>query len=146
MSTGMYAGRSYNGNGAAQRARFLDDAVATASPVRLLTMLYDRLLLDLTRGADAQSVGDRSAANTHLIHAQDIVLELASSLRPEGWSGGPALASLYAFMHTELVGANVACDPERTNAVRALVEPLAEAWRQAALEVMAAAAPIDRAG
>ncbi|MGQ0843533.1 MAG: flagellar export chaperone FliS [Sporichthyaceae bacterium] len=132
---------------AAQRARFVDDAVATASPMRLVTMLYDRLLLDLARGVDAQDVGDRSAANTHLLHAQDVVLELASSLRRDaGWDGAAGLASLYAFVHSELVGANVACDSARTTAVRALIEPLAEAWRTAALEVATLAAPVDRAG
>lgn len=140
MSSGISA------RSAAQRARFLDEAVATASPVRLVTMLYDRLLLDLTRGADAQSVGDRAAANTHLLHAQDIVLELAGSLRPDSWSGGPALASLYTFLHSELVRANVSGEAGRTAGVRALVEPLAEAWRAAALEVAVATAPVDRAG
>ncbi len=74
------------------------------------------------------------------------MLELASSLRQDGWSGAAALASLYAFMHAELVRANVAGDPERTRSVRALVEPLAEAWRAAAVEVSVAAAPVDRAG
>ena len=137
MSSGIHA---------AQRARFLDDAVATASPVRLVTMLYDRLLLDLTRGADAQSVGDRAGANTHLLHAQEIVLELAGSLRQDEWSGAAALASLYTFMHSELVRANVTGDPARTATVGGLVEPLAEAWRAAALEVAMLSAPIDRAG
>jgi flagellar protein FliS len=141
MSTGISGGRI-----AAQRARFLDEAVATASPTRLVTMLYDRLLLDLTRGADAQSVGDRAAANTHLLHAQEIVLELASSLRQDGWSGAAALASLYTFLHSELVRANVSGEAERTGAVRALVEPLAEAWRAAALEVSVLSAPADQAG
>jgi flagellar protein FliS len=132
---------------AAQRARFVDDAVATASPVRLVTMLYDRLLLDLTRAVDAQQVGDRATANTQLLHAQDIVLELASSLRRDGtWDGAAGLASVYAFVHSELVGANVACDWHRTATVRGLIEPLAEAWRTAALEVAAQAAPVDRAG
>ncbi|GAA0609278.1 hypothetical protein GCM10009547_09180 [Sporichthya brevicatena] len=150
MSSGLTTANALGLNGgariAAQRARFLDDAVATASPTRLVTMLYDRLLLDLTRGADAQSVGDRAAANTHLLHAQEIVLELAGSLRPELWEGGPALAALYTFLHSELVRANVSGDPERTAAVRTLVEPLAEAWRAAALEVSAAAASVDRVG
>lgn len=137
MNTGLHT---------AQRNRFLDEAVATASPVRLVTMLYDRLLLDLARGAAAQEAGDRTTANANLLHAQEIVLELAGSLRTDAWSGGAALASIYAFVHTELVQANVANDAARTAAVRALVEPLAEAWRAAALEVSVLSAPVDRAG
>lgn len=136
MSTGLYA---------AQRARFMDDAVATASPVRLVTMLYDRLLLDLTRAVDAQERAERTAASTHLLHAQDILLELAGSLRQDtGWSGAEGLASLYAFAYSESVQANIACDPRRTAAIRTLLEPLAEAWRTAALEVTAST-PVDQA-
>lgn len=138
--------RTGTGRGAAARARFLAESVATASPVRLLTMLYDRLLLDLNRGADAQVAGDRAGANTHLLHAQEIVLELAGSLRQDSWSGAPGLAALYSFVHSELVRANVAGEAERTAAVRALVEPLAEAWRAAALEVSAASASVDQVG
>ncbi len=37
---------------AALRARYLGDAVATASPQQLLVMLYDRLALDLERATD----------------------------------------------------------------------------------------------
>jgi flagellar protein FliS len=132
---------------AAQRARFLDESVATASPVRLLTMLYDRLLLDLTRAVDAQEVGDRDTANTQSLHAQEIILELAGSLRQDtGWGGAAELASLYTYLHSELVAANVNGDAGRTAAVRSLVEPLAEAWRTAALDVAVATATVDRVG
>ncbi len=61
-------------NYAAVRARYLDDAVATASPAKLLTMLYDRLVLDLERAETAQRAGDRAGAGPHLLHAQDIVV------------------------------------------------------------------------
>ena len=120
---------------AAQRARFVDDSITTASPERLLTMLYDRLLLDLARAENAQVSGDRAAANGHLTHAQDIILELASSLRQDAWEGAANLAALYGFLHSELVRAHVTGEAERIRAVRGLVEPLAEAWRAAALEV-----------
>ena len=120
---------------AAQRARFVDDSVSTASPERLLTMLYDRLLLDLARAGNAQLAGDRAEANKHLTHAQDIVLELASSLRVDAWEGAADLAAIYAFLHSELVRAHVTGDPARIAATRGLVEPLAEAWRAAAAQV-----------
>jgi flagellar protein FliS len=125
---------------AAQRARFVDDSIATASPARLLTMLYDRLLLDLSRAEAAQRAGDRAAANVQLLHAQDIVLELATSLRVDGWDGGPGLAALYGYLHSELVQANVSGDADRTALCRQLVEPLADAWREAALDPEAQAA------
>ena len=121
----------------AQANAYLNDSLATASPAALLVMLYDRLLLDLQRGEDAQRAGDRETAHTNLIHAQDIVRELLASLNVEAWEGGPGLASLYAWLLQELMAANVTGDAARTNACRtSTVEPLADAWRQAALEVL----------
>ena len=125
---------------AVHRARFVADSVGTASPARLLTLLYDRLVLDLARGEASQRLGDRSAAAEHLVHAQEIILELRGSLRTEGWEGGPGLASLYTFLHAELVRANVAGDPDATGACLRLVEPLREAWHAAALEASARSA------
>jgi len=48
-------------NLAMTRSRFLDNAVATAGPQRILVMLYDRLALDIDRAELAQRAGDRSA-------------------------------------------------------------------------------------
>ena len=117
---------------AALRARYVGDSVATASPQQLLVMLYDRLALDLERAADALTAGDRRVAGEQLRHAQDIVFELRSSLKVEAWEGGPRLASLYAWLLTELTTANVKGDRNRVQACRQVVEPLRDAWRQAA--------------
>jgi flagellar protein FliS len=131
---------------AAQRARFVDDSIGTASPARLLIMLFDRLVLDLVRAEAAQEAHDRAAAGKQLMHAQEIVLELTGSLRHDEWDGAAGLAAIYGFLHSELVQANVTADPARTRACRSLVEPLADAWRMAALDVSAHVALTDRAG
>jgi flagellar protein FliS len=114
---------------------YLDASVATASPARLLVMLCDRLVLDLTRGLEAQRSGDISRAHHELLHAQEIVLELRSSLRTEEWEGGPGLASLYDFLHLELVRANVTKDAGITEGCLGLVNDLSETWRQAATQM-----------
>lgn len=131
-------------NYAAGRTRYVDDTVSTASPAKLLTMLYDRLVLDLQRAEAEQQVGDRVAASQHLVHAQEIVHELAATLDVNAWDGAARLMSVYMFLITELVGANVSGDAERTAACRELVEPLRDAWHQAAREV-AAATPLEMA-
>jgi len=122
------------------RNRYVGDSVATASPARLVTMLYDRLVRDLVTAEGAIVESDLAAANEALIHAQKILWELAAGLDPARWSGGPALAALYQFMITELLAANVGKDRDRVAAVRGLVEPLRDAWHQAAAE-MAAGGP-----
>lgn len=114
------------------RNRYVGDSVSTASPGRLVTMLYDRLVRDLIAAEAALAAVDLEGANHNLIHAQEIVWELAAGLDPTKWSGGPALAALYQFMLSELLDANVKKDAAKVTSVRGLVEPLADAWHQAA--------------
>jgi flagellar protein FliS len=117
---------------AALRARYLGDSVTTASPQQLLVMLYDRLALDLERAQQAVATGSREVANEQLQHAQEIILELLSSLRVDAWDGGPRLASLYKWLLSELLQANLKMDSNRISNCRQVVEPLRDAWRQAA--------------
>jgi len=121
------------------RARYLAEVVATASPARLVVMLYDRLLLDIVQGRDALRQGGRVDADKHLRHAQDIVFELRSSLRVDEWDGAPQLASIYGWLLKELIQANVDQDAEKAEECRKLVEPLREAWHGAAAQLMAQA-------
>ena len=125
---------------AALRARYLGDSVATASPQQLLVMLYDRLALDLERAETALAARDRAEAGAQLQHAQDIVFELRSSLRADTWEGGPRLAALYSWLIGELVQANVKGDGNRVSSCRQVVEPLRDAWRQAAATLAASPA------
>ena len=116
------------------RARYAADALATASPARLLVMLYDRLVRDLVTAEDAVRGGDLATASENLLHAQAIVLELRTSLDLDVWDGARGLADIYTFLHGELVAANVRKDADRTARCRSLVEPLRDAWRDAALQ------------
>ena len=125
---------------ASLRSRYLGDSVATASPQRILVMLYDRLVLDLERAEIALDSGDRVEAAAQIQHAQDIVFELRGSLKVEAWEGGPRLASLYAWLLTELTTATVKGDRNRVQACLRVVEPLRDAWRQAAASLAAGTA------
>jgi flagellar secretion chaperone FliS len=125
---------------ASLRSRYLGDSVATASPQRILVMLYDRLVLDLERAELALETGDRTEAAAQIQHAQDIVFELRESLRVDAWEGGPRLAALYTWMITELVQAGVKRDRNRVAACRQIAEPLRDAWRQAAATLAASPA------
>jgi flagellar protein FliS len=120
------------------RAAYMGNSVTTASPSRLLVMLYDRLVLDVQRAVEAQKNGDFVAAGQQLVHAQDIVLELNSSLKQDLWEGAAQLASIYTWLHSELVKANVSRDVTVTEGCLGIVTELADAWRQAALTAAAA--------
>ncbi|MFL6062410.1 MAG: flagellar export chaperone FliS [Marmoricola sp.] len=116
------------------RAAYLDASIATASPARLLVMLYDRLVLDVQRALEAQHRGDNEATHHQLVHAQEIVMELHGSLKPEAFKGGHDLAALYGFLHRQLVRANITKDAALTAHCLRIISDLAETWRQAALE------------
>lgn len=122
------------------RAAYMGASVSTASPARLLVMLCERLVLDVTRGLQAQNAGDHQEAHRQLVHAQEIVLELRSTLDVDAWDGGPALASIYDFLHSELVRANISKDSARTEGCLKLVTDLCDTWREAALQSIATVA------
>ncbi|GAA2654137.1 flagellar export chaperone FliS [Paractinoplanes durhamensis] len=119
------------------RDRYLQDSVNTASPGKLLIMLYDRLVLDLGQAEQALAAQEREVAHEKITHAQEIVIELRTSLDVDAWSGAPALANIYGWMLTELIGANIARDAARVKAIRELAEPLRDTWREAAAAAVA---------
>jgi len=120
-------------NAALASTRYVSDSVTTAPSGRLLVMLYDRLLLELDRGEQDLRAG--TAGSEHLLRAQDILLELRADLNLDSWSGARGLADLYAFLISELIGANVSRNPDRVTVSRSLIKPLRDAWAQAALQL-----------
>lgn len=121
------------------RSQYVASAVATVGPARLLTMLYDRMLLDVDRAVTCFQTGERIDGTQHLKHAQEIVAELMVSLQVDAWSGGPQLMSIYQYLLAELIEASVKADAHRAAACRDLILPLAEAWHEAADQLARAA-------
>lgn len=114
------------------RNQYLRDQILNASPARLLTMLYDRLLLDLNRAEAAQLEGNWLAAGEQLVHAQAIVTELSSSLKSGVWDGSDGLFATYVYVGNALMNANITRNVELTREARELIVPLREAWHEAA--------------
>jgi len=119
---------------------YVDNSIATANPARLLVMLCDRLVLDVQRARDYQQAGTLPEAHNQLVHAQEIVIHLRSTLHVEAWDGGPGLASLYDWLHNELIRANITKDPTVTEGCLSIVTDLAETWKAAAIQSAAAGA------
>lgn len=120
------------------RAAYVDASIATAPPARLLVMLFERLVLDVQRGVEAQRRGDLIETHKQLTHAQDIVMELQTSLRADQFKGGYDLSALYSFLHRQLVLANIRKDVGITDECLTIVTDLCETWRQAAMTAAAA--------
>jgi len=111
------------------RDTYLSASVSTASPSQLLVMLYERLVLDVQRAGDALRRGEPSQAHEPLLHAQEIVLELNASLDVTAWDGAAGLASLYDYLHHELVKVTEFC--------LHVVTVLRDTWRDAAGSLLA---------
>lgn len=118
---------------ASARNAYVGGMVTTASPARLLVMLVDRLESDVRRAVELQQQGDYAAAGQQLLHAQEIVLELRSSLNHDVWDGAAGLDTIYAWLHSELVRANIGRNADTTRACLGIVATLAQSWRDAAL-------------
>lgn len=118
------------------KQQYLEQQVASASPERLLVLLYDRLLVDIDRAAAAQDAADWPGAGTHLTHAQWIVSELSATLTDE-WDGAEQLRAVYTYLTSQLITANLSHDREVTTECREIVAPLRDAWHQAAASVAA---------
>jgi flagellar protein FliS len=122
------------------RARYLADAVATATPARRIVLLYDRLWLDIQRAQAAQDSGDGTARD-HLQHAQQIVAELLGSLDVSAWSGAADLASLYSYLLRELIGEVLEPRPGRLAAATKIVSDLRSSWQQAEAQLQGGTPP-----
>jgi flagellar protein FliS len=126
-----------------QLDQYTTDAVLSAPPARLLTMLYDRLLLDLGRAQYAQEAANWAVASENLLHAQAIVSELAATLKGDAWDGAADLLGIYNYGLQAMIGANIHRDVERTKECITLFEPLRQTWHEAAgtLPAQSAARP-----
>ena len=124
-------------NAAQWQQHYLVDAIVTASPARRLTMLYDAIELDLRRADAAFEAGDIEAINDNLVHAQEIILTLRDTMRPEVWEGAAQLIALHNYFLGELLGANLDKDRARVAVVAPLIASIGNAWRQAAAVVSA---------
>ena len=102
-------------------------------------MLYDRLLLDLGRAETAQQSANWPVASENLLHGQAIIAELISSLKTDAWDGADGLLGLYNYAFTALVNANIQRDPALTREAIELLEPLRQAWHEAAAAIPAPA-------
>ena len=115
------------------RNRYAREAVTTASPAQLVVMLYDRLLKDLSTAEAGLGQQNIQSVHTALVHAQDILHELNATLDTSVWKEGESLKRLYEYCIEQLIDANIHKASQPIQIVRSVLEPIADAWRAAAL-------------
>jgi len=131
--------RGFGGGSRTPANRYLEDKVATASPADLVGMLFDAALANVKLGSAALESGDRQEASRRYMKAQDVVLELRSSLNRDAGELAESLDGIYAWVFQHLVTASVTQD--RASALAAAneayrcLEPIVAAWAEAARSV-----------
>jgi len=115
--------------------RYLETAVETASPARLIVMLYDGAIRFINEAAYAMQQRDYETQNAKLQRAQKILAELISSLDfDKGGEIAENLFRLYTYMYNQLVEANINDSRDRLEHVVHLLSELREAWDTIATE------------
>ena len=102
--------------------------ITTASPRKLVTMLYGGAIRFCRLAEMAIDEKNIEKKNDYLKRAQDILSELSLSLDFEAGEMAAQLSALYAFMIRELVEANIRMDAGKVKNVRGMLEELLEAW------------------
>lgn len=107
--------------------------IETATPERLLVMLYDGAIKYLNLALQGLEKQDIEASHRNVLKAEAILLELMSVLDMEvGGELATQLFNLYDYMYRQLVQANLQRVPEPIREVIKLLEPLRVAWDEAA--------------
>lgn len=111
-------------------ATYRSTQVTSASPETLILMLYRGALKQVRSGLKALEAGQVQEASDGLVKAQDIIVELRTSLNPQAGDLTTNLASLYEYVHDRLLVANIRKEaPPAQEALRVL-EGLTEAWME----------------
>ncbi len=128
MSTAAFAHPGTSASAAADH--YLAQRVLTASPAELTAMLFDACVGSIKLAIRLHEAGEHAAALPKLTKAQDIVLELRSTLNHEAGDLASRLDALYTYAWSQLFQAGVRRDTAAARSALEVVEPLQLAWRQ----------------
>lgn len=104
--------------------------IETASPKQLVVLLYEGAIKYIRLAELAVEKEDFNKVNTNLLKAQDIVTELMVSLNHQNGENAIAseLQTLYSFVLSQLIQANLHKDQSKMSEMRHLMSELLEAW------------------
>jgi flagellar protein FliS len=121
---------------ARQAANYRELEVLSATPARLVVMLFDHLVLQLTVARQAMEQGQVERRVTSLGKARAILAELLDTLDVEkGGSVGRELAGLYSWLLGELVDAGMRRDAAYMGRLVGVAATLRDAFASAAEQV-----------
>lgn len=106
--------------------------VQTASPEKLLIMLYDGAIQFLNKARMAMQNKDIEGTHNNILGAQRIISEFMNTLDLKlGGEVAQNLYNLYEYLHYRLVQANIKKDIEMVDEVLVHLKDLKQTWEQA---------------
>jgi flagellar protein FliS len=127
----------------AQRNKYLETSVQTATPAQLLIMLCDGAIRFCKHAIEALKAQKYEEANEYLGRTQDIVSEFAITLDRSA-EISEQLSRLYEYFNYRLIQANIKKSPEPAEEVLGYLLDLKETWVQAALIAKQTGAPVAK--
>ncbi len=126
-------------NHTAPASPYLASQILSASPVQLITLMYDGIIRFLSAAHDGFAESDPQVRfetiNNNLIRAQNIVTELQACLDMEkGKDIAKQLDKLYDFFNTTLRQVNSAKDPAVIMRIIHMVCELRDAWKEISVQ------------
>lgn len=113
--------------------QYKKSAVETATPEKLLLMLFDGAIRFVIQGRRAINERNFESAHQNLVKVQNIFTELIVTLDEErGAEIAANLSQLYEFYRNEVVQANVDKDPNRLGSVLEFLQSWRETWAETA--------------
>lgn len=119
-------------------AQYQQAQVDTASPERLLLMLYEGAIRFLNAGRKGILERKYEVAHQNIVKAQDIITEFMATLNmKDGGEFAQNLFDLYEYLNNRLTLANTQKNAAIVDEVLGFVKELHEAWVAAAKNVAA---------
>ena len=116
---------------AGQAARYRDNDLSSASPGRLVVLLFDQIVLSVRRARMALDAGQIELRATQILRASEMISELRVSLDHEqGGTIATNLDALYGYVRSELLEANRRQDAAALDRVLVIVTELRDAFAQ----------------
>ncbi|WP_454193545.1 flagellar export chaperone FliS [Paenibacillus sp. Marseille-Q7038] len=109
---------------------YRNSAVQTASPVKLLIMLYDGAIRFINAGIEGIDTVDYQKANTNLGKAQSIISELSATL-DRSMPISNNLEAIYEYITHLLTQSNINKDDTPAKEALGYLQDLRATWEQA---------------
>lgn len=111
---------------------YLSQSIEGASPVGLVHLLYDGIIRFCNQALEAVEQRDFESAHNCILRCYAIVAELQATLDHEqGGQIAHDLERCYGFVLQELREADISKHPVHLQNCLRVIQPLAEAWREA---------------